>query len=141
MKTPEAHAAAEVRRLALNAHVPCDQPTTAADAGLLGWDDPSTIERLAEGHGEERRRACALRAALRKTAPSRWGFKSVGGCSSRRQCWCGPQRRHQHACRQAWHSLQPALQTLNRTLLMANLPPPAMRAVNRYNRDHRTEQN
>ena len=61
--------------------------------------------------------------------------------SSNRQRWCGPQRRHQHACRQAWRSLQPALQTLNRTLLMANLPPPAMWAVNRYNRDHRTEQN
>ena len=65
VKTPEAHAAAEVRRLAFSAHVPCDQPTTAADAGLLGWDDPSTMERLAEGHGEERRRARALRAALR----------------------------------------------------------------------------
>ena len=63
------------------------------------------------------------------------------GNTSYRQRWCGPQRRHQHACRQAWRSLQPALQTLNRTLLMANLPPPAMRAVNRYNRNHRTEQN
>ena len=64
-----------------------------------------------------------------------------GNTSSNRQRWCGPQRRHQHACRQAWRSLQPALQTLNRTLLMANLPPPTMWAVNRYNRDHRTEQN
>ena len=59
------------------------------------------------------------------------------GNTSQFRRFCGPQRRHQRACRQAWRSLQPSLQALNRTLLIADLPTPAWRAVNSWNRNHR----
>ena len=80
---------------------------------------------------EGRFRSMAMQCPAASFLPER-SVVCCGNTSFARR-WCGPRRRHQRACRQAWRSLQPRLDGLNRTLLVNELDPGGRKWVGWWN--------